>query len=99
MTGKFAGRSVSTCIPLQCALSMAAPEMTHAPSVPAHGYLLHSTYGTGWACDRGYRTEGASCVAVELPQNAHLDYSGNDWDCDPPHQQRDGACVMGNRTD
>ena len=38
-------------------------------------------YGSGWECDRGYRASKETCLALKVPKNAHLDYSGNEWKC------------------
>ena len=35
-------------------------------------------YGNGWECDRGYRRVEANCVDVEVPADAHLNFSGHD---------------------
>ena len=29
-----------------------------------------------------------------MPANAHVDYSGNGWDCNDPYQKRNGECVL-----
>jgi hypothetical protein len=35
-------------------------------------------------------------VAVELPENAHLDYSGNDWECNRGYREvADGCTALG----
>ena len=62
-------------------------------NVPLHGYLTERSYGSGWACERGYRESGDSCVVVEMPENAHLNFSGNDWDCNKPFSKRSDRCV------
>src|SRR6185503_2723898 len=56
--------------------------------VPTNGYLVDSEYGAGWECNRGYRRVSAGCVALQVPQHGHLDYSGNDWECDRPYLKR-----------
>jgi hypothetical protein len=33
-------------------------------------------------------------MALKLPENAHLDYSGNGWDCNRPYQQVLDSCVL-----
>lgn len=35
-------------------------------------------------------------VPLQLPENAHIDHSGNDWTCDPPFRKRDLGCVSSN---
>jgi hypothetical protein len=61
-------------------------------TVPANGYLVDSSYGPGWKCDRGYREVSAGCGAVQMPANSHLDYSGNDWECDRQYQRQRDRC-------
>jgi hypothetical protein len=46
-----------------------------------------------WECDRGYRSAGTACVAVEIPTNAHLDVFGNDWECNKGYRPSGGSCV------
>jgi hypothetical protein len=29
-----------------------------------------------------------------LPENAHLGYSGTDWDCNKPYRKRAESCVL-----
>jgi hypothetical protein len=62
--------------------------------VPPNGYLNDSTYGSGWACNRGYRADGGTCIELRLPANAHIDYSGNGWDCNEPYRKRNSECVL-----
>jgi len=49
--------------------------------------------GTGWRCERGYRNEGTSCIALQVPRNAHIDYSGNAWECDEHHRRVEATCM------
>lgn len=62
--------------------------------VPANGYLDDSARRTGWKCERGFRHIGANCVSVELPENAHLDHTGNTWDCDRPFRRVGTSCQL-----
>jgi hypothetical protein len=64
-----------------------------AIQVPPNGYLADASYGHGWKCDRGYREAGEACVALKMPQNAHIDYSGNDRECNEPYRKRQGRCA------
>src|SRR5262249_20744862 len=41
----------------------------------------------------GYQQRGADCVAVAVPQNAQLDYTGHTWSCKHGYQQRGADCV------
>jgi len=31
---------------------------------------------------------------IDIPENAHLDYSGRDWECDPPYRRRQNNCAL-----
>lgn len=62
--------------------------------VPPHGYLSSAYGGPGFECERGYRATDVACVAVTLPANAHLDYSGNDWDCNRPYRRDQNGCEL-----
>ena len=62
--------------------------------VPANGYLTEPARGSGWACERGFRANGDQCEELRVPANAHLDYGGNDWDCNKPYSKRSDGCVL-----
>ncbi len=32
--------------------------------------------------------------AIDIPENAHLDYSGRDWECAPPYRRRQNNCAL-----
>jgi hypothetical protein len=61
--------------------------------VPENGYFVDSSYGSGWSCKRGYREVDEVCIVLRLPENAHIDYSGNDWICNQPYRQQGEGCV------
>ena len=61
-----------------------------AIAVPANGYLVDASYGPGWECDRGYSVVDGACAAIMMPENAHIDFSGNDWDLQPPFSKAAG---------
>jgi hypothetical protein len=63
-------------------------------AVPEHGYLTGAEHRSGWSCERGFREDGDRCVAIRLPDNAHVDYAGNDWDCNKPYLKRSGRCEL-----
>jgi hypothetical protein len=63
--------------------------------VPSNAYLDEASYGPGWSCERGYEPLNGACVAIDLPDNAYLDRSGNRWSCNRGFQLSDGACVLG----
>ncbi|MER8461293.1 hypothetical protein NKI34_35165, partial [Mesorhizobium sp. M0700] len=48
--------------------------------------------GHSWTCSRGYRQQGQSCVAVEIPANASLDYTGHSWTCMRGFRNNGGRC-------
>ena len=52
-------------------------------------------YGGGWECDRGYRKNAGSCVAVTLPMNAYLTDSsyGVGWACKHGYKKTVEACL------
>jgi hypothetical protein len=56
--------------------------------------LLDASYGPGWTCNRGYEATDKACIALQVPENAHLDYSGNDWECNQPYLKRAGGCAL-----
>jgi hypothetical protein len=65
-------------------------------AVPVNGYLVELTYGLGWQCGRGYSTlDDKTCTELVVPANAHLDRSGNAWECNRPYLKRGNACVPG----
>ena len=72
----------------------AVGESCVAVDVPANGFLADASYGPGWKCDRGYQEVDSSCIAVLVPEHAHLDYSGNDWDCDDPYRKQRDHCEL-----
>lgn len=67
-----------------------------AIAVPENGYFSEGSFGPGWKCERGFMASGDACIPVTLPLNAHLDHSGNRWDCNSPYQRRDQKCVLSN---
>jgi hypothetical protein len=48
----------------------------------------------GWQCDRGFEAMDDTCVAIDLPANAHLDRSGNRWRCDRSFHLSNGECIL-----
>jgi hypothetical protein len=66
-----------------------------AISIPENAYLSERSYGPGWQCARGYYTADAkACRKLDVPEFAHLDNSGNSWECNRPYKQRGEACVI-----
>ena len=45
------------------------------------------------ACLTGYRRQGTECVAVEIPANATLDFTGHGWMCQRGFQRQGQGCV------
>lgn len=66
-----------------------------ARTAALQGYAQSSTRTR--TCDRGFRDDGNSCVAVRLPLNASLVPSGHDWHCDAPFLKRHATCVAAQR--
>ena len=62
--------------------------------IPANGFFVDSSYGPSWKCERGYHAADTTCVALAMPENAHLDYQGNDWACNRPFKKRGERCEM-----
>ena len=63
-------------------------------NVPANGYLEESSYGPGWTCERGYRADKGACIALKIPENAHIGYSGKVWECDKPYTKKQNNCIL-----
>lgn len=63
-----------------------------AVKVPKNGYFVDASYGPGWKCLRGFQAVQNTCVSIKIPAYAHLDYSGNDWECNRPYEKRRGRC-------
>ncbi len=61
-------------------------------NVPEHGFLTGDPYYDGWRCKRGYKRNLNVCIEIILPENAHLDYSGRDWECDKPFRKNGSTC-------
>ncbi len=53
---------------------------------------ISTSSGQSWRCERGFRRVLAACIAVVVPENAHIDYSGADWACNPPYVKKNEAC-------
>ena len=62
---------------------------------PKHAFHDPMAYGPGWRCERGYEPDeqNSACIAIDLPENAHLDDSGNRWRCNPGFQLGDKTCL------
>ena len=50
-------------------------ELVECACIPRHSYEIVET------SDRGYRTNGKSCVTIEIPHEGYLALSGHDWEC------------------
>lgn len=64
--------------------------------IPEFAYFDDSSYGEGWRCQRGYEASSIGCDAIEIPANAHLNRSGNRWECNRNFQQSRGQCLLNN---
>ncbi len=51
--------------------------------------------GSYWLCSRGYRQSGDRCVAIDVPDNAHLtDFVfSRGWECDVGYREDGDSCV------
>src|SRR6266849_6267162 len=50
-------------------------------------------YGTGWECKRGFRWDGAACIAIKLPENAYLSETSSGWECKRGYKGDGSSCV------
>jgi hypothetical protein len=63
-------------------------------NVPKNGFLTKSAYGPGWECERGYQADKDACISIKLPENSHINFSGNNWECNKPYQRRNNQCIL-----
>lgn len=64
-----------------------------AIDIPEHAYATGQSYGSGWACRRGFEQVGrASCIPIEIPENAFLESAGYDWECDRGYRRGRTSC-------
>ena len=61
-------------------------------AIPANGYAVDERYGSGWRCRHGYRERDGSCVAIEVPENAHLIARETRWRCNRGYERVDQSC-------
>lgn len=63
------------------------------PPVPANAEA--SRYGSGWECNRGFRRQGASCLAVVAPDHAFLtnESYGKGWECHYGFAEKANRCL------
>lgn len=69
---------------------MLLPQLSLAEQIPKHAHK--NTYGTGWACDRGFYRANNECLKVTLPLNAQLNYAGSGWVCSRGFYQANNQC-------
>jgi hypothetical protein len=43
-------------------------------------------------CGHGFERAGEACLAIAVPLNAHVDATGNGWECNEPYRRRAGRC-------
>ena len=60
--------------------------------VPPNAFLADTTRDSGWKCNRGFKATTEKCIAVDVPENAHLSSSGNDWSCNRPYRRTTSGC-------
>jgi hypothetical protein len=70
-------------------------EQTSCEAVPVPRNAFLRSSGRDWQCARGFRQDGAACVAIFLPANAYLteDWSGSAWACDRGFTAEADRCV------
>lgn len=68
-----------------------------AIQIPANGYYVDSSSGSGWDCDRGFRAVKEACVAVVVLENAHLKTTRTGWKCNRLNKKRRKKCVLPRR--
>jgi hypothetical protein len=62
--------------------------------LPDNAYLVTKNYGPGWQCARGYNTaDDKTCSKLDVPENGHLNNSGNEWQCNKPYVKRGKTCI------
>ena len=61
-------------------------------AIPANSTA--KSYGSGWECDKGFRMNGGSCIAVTSPKNAYLTNSsyGDGWACRHGYRKKGDTC-------
>jgi hypothetical protein len=65
-----------------------------AVKIPDNASFVETLYGQKWKCDRDFEMKGPLCQQIKLPANAHLNSSGNAFDCNRPYRLLGGACIM-----
>ncbi len=62
--------------------------------LPAHAYLVDSSYGSTWRCERGYEATGGQCAQIAVPANAYLNGTGygQPWTCERGFVEQAGLC-------
>ena len=72
-------------------LMVLTPLGSSSLAIPANAFLSRS--GRSWECERGFRREESTCIAVQVPPNAHLDYAGDNWKCNRGSHSHNSGCV------
>ncbi len=75
-----------TCLAILFTVSIA-----HAQQYPPNA--VKNPFGQGWLCERGYKQNNNSCIAVEIPPNAELNILGNGWTCKRGFRLLADACT------
>ena len=91
VTSRFTGRLI--LIALLVAASGSVYAQAGPGDVPENASAKR--YGTGWACDRGYREADGACAAVDIPANAYATGSsyGSGWECSRGFRRSKGSCA------
>ena len=93
MDRKRRWHAASILVPFFVAVFTIAPGARRAyadSSVPVHARASGSD--AGWKCERAFRAVKGG-VAIQLPQNARLEYSGDKWKCDPLARRQGNGCI------
>lgn len=64
-----------------------------AKAEPVPKNATKNYYGAGWRCNKGFKQEGAQCIAIKIPENGKLSFLGNDWECNRGFAKSGTQCV------
>ena len=58
-------------------------------------YLTSAMLDPGWECNLAHRASGNQCIAVKIPENAHIPETNNDalWNCNYGYKASNNGCV------
>lgn len=64
-----------------------------ALAMPENAYATGGSMGPSWVCSSRFRESGGACIAIPIPENAYLDFFGDDLACSRPYRQQQNECV------